>query len=372
LRDYLEGRSSAIARKDYRKLIEELSRTPDVDASKEYWLQMKVEKLMGDWYEADPDAALQWALGQKDPARTASLLSSIIGRLAEKDLEAALALAKRHGADDGRHLDMPEQIKAGLSKTNAEELLRIMGLFTRVRGQSGGPVQFADGFDFQRVLEGVAEMDARLKPQDANVAFMPSNLLSEWAKRDWDAAWKWALADKDRDLSELAKSVAGTTSTEEYASLAAFTAAVPDRDPRVNDRQVWDILAERPSPELIAGFLAQAPGERQETLSRILVASSEYSGGHYDAAQEVFLSQMTPAERLAAFQSEAFVAFLNEPRERVPQIYKETREKYTSLLRRLGHSEAEFEQMFPTRSEPDGGSRNQATESQSIISPSSD
>jgi hypothetical protein len=300
------------------------------------------------------------------------MLTSIIGKLAEKDLDAALAMAKRYGADDGRHLDMPEQIKAGLSKTNAEELLRIMGLFTRVRGQSGGPVEFADGFDFQRVLEGVAEMNARLKPQDANVAFMPSNLLSEWAKRDWDAAWKWALADKDRDLSKLVKSVAGTTSTEDYAGLAAFAAAAPNRDPRWNDSQVWDILAERPSPELIAGFFAQAPGERQENLSRILVASDGFGGGHYDAAQEVLLSQMTPAERLAAFQSEVFVAHLNEPRERVPQIYKYTREKYTSLLRRLGHSEAEIQQMFPTRSEPDGGSRNQATESQSIISPSSD
>jgi len=345
VREYLAGRSPDVAKLDYRKMIEEFFKNPDgLDEIELLW---KAEKLVADWYEADPNAALLWVLSQQNPRRTSFMLTSIVGRLSETDLDAALTLAKRYGADEGRHLEMPRQLKEKLGKTDAEEFLRVTGSFTQYLGLSGGMAEFGDGFDFQRALDGLAEMKAGLE-EGVNPAYVPTNLLSEWAKRDWDAAWDWALNTKDQaDLSGLAKGAAATVPTQEYAGLAAFIAAIPDREPERNAIQAWDVLSARASPALFSSFLDQAPGGRQENLSRILAASFNYGGDGYDDAQEILISQMTPAERLAAFQSEP-----------VRQVDPGRRQDYSDLLRRLGHNDGEIRRMLPPETGQQPGNPN--------------
>jgi hypothetical protein len=338
--DYLAGFSPAITKNDYRKMMDELVlKLDEVHDSEAIDFLSKLEKLLGDWYETDPDAALRYAL-TKDERRTPYLSnympSFIIGRVSETDLEAALALAKRYGQEDGRHIPMPEQLLDRIGKGDAEEFLRISSLFTQESGYSVRTVEFADGFDYKRALDGLVDIQTGLEG-GIHTSLMPSNLLWEWAKRDWEGAIQWAVTGKEvmhNDLFSLAERVAGTSSTEEYASLVAFVAGSTAQKPVYYDKHLWDMLALRASPELINSYLQQAPGGRQQNVPRIFEASLRFGSGQ-EQARDVLISQMTPAERFTAFQSEAAQERLDDDRE-----------AYSSLLRRLGHSDEEINTML--------------------------
>jgi hypothetical protein len=231
---------------------------------------------------------------------------------------------------------MPEQLQDIIVKTDAEEFLRISSLFTEENGYRGMTVEFADGFDFQRALDGLVDIQTGLE-SDIYISSMPTNLLWEWAKRDWDGAIQWAVTGKKveyNDLQSLARSVVGVSTVEQYAALAAFVSGATSENTGNKDRDLWRMLSLKASPEFFSSYLEQAPGGRPENLSRAFRASYN-NGGSY--AREVLISQMAPAERVAAFQS----ADVNQ------WISDYDRKTDTALLRSLGHSDEEIARMIP-------------------------
>lgn len=338
LRDVLERRSPKIAKEDYRRLIDEFIKLAGINGLENEHHPL-FRRLVWDWHAADPDAALAWILALNRPNDTATMLTHIIEDLANRDFDAAIALAKRYGAAEGRHLDMPYRFQIKLAEMDAAELVDILACFTQINSWSSAPVKFGEGFDFQQALNGIAEIQATFD-ENERLAFVPSNLLAEWAKHDPDAAWEWVLPDdKKVPGNDLVSLVRGLAPTAELIELAVFVAESPTKS-RHNDRHsLWSILTVKPDPDFISGFLDNAPGGRQQNFENMLLTGLGMGGSIHDTTREILLSQASSAERVAAFQSEVF--------RREGSHYDQQR--YLPILRRLGHSEEEIKLMIPPK-----------------------
>lgn len=97
---------------------------------------------------------------------------------------------------------------------------------------------------------------------------------------------------------------------------------------------VWDAIARKKNPEIISDFLAKMPVDQQNNLNLIFKRSREILGSDYEVSRSLLVSQMSPAERMRVFA--------------LGKSYSEEELKfYTPVLQRLGHSEAEIQQMLP-------------------------
>lgn len=77
---------------------------------------------MASWYDADPNAALGWALNLGNPTDEGVMMSVIVDRCAQNDWKAAVALAEQHGAAAGRPIFMPRRLSLEVMRTlNPEE-----------------------------------------------------------------------------------------------------------------------------------------------------------------------------------------------------------------------------------------------------------
>jgi hypothetical protein len=334
--DTPEWELEKIPEADYPALLAELiKRVGDSKMTSDNRIMMN--SLIWDWHDANPDAALKWVLELENPKVANRLLSTLIGKVAEKDLHEAIALAERHGAAQGRHLEMPNSLRKGLGTVDAVTFARAFACFTNPSSPSWFTrMDYAEGFDFRNTLDKLTEIQASLE-KGTYLSVMPSDLLSEWAKRDWNAAWEWAASGEKSDMKDLADLVtraAGTATTEQLAGYAVQAATLPNQTAEKNFSQAHEILAARPSPELITAFLSRMPGDRQQNLEGILAQSF----GGSDTLRDMMLIQMTPAERIASFQSEAVRKSLN-------WINKD--ESVAKRLRQLGHNDAEIARMLP-------------------------
>jgi hypothetical protein len=333
-----EWKIAEISEADYPELLNELigrAGLTGLDPNE----RRVLDKLIYAWYAVNPDAALRWLLALSNQTDVNKLLSTLIGNVACKDLDRAIALAERYGVAQGRDLLMSEAWVSHLGMLNTKDYLRVAGLFIHMHGWvSGCPIEYAPDFDFRQALDGLAKMQAGLETGTA-ISFMPPNILSEWAKRDWDAAYEWVLSEKkvpDNGIQELVSVAAATATTDELAGMAVQVLALPNRSERENNYDALGILVSRLSPELMASFIEQAPGERQENLKRLLAMSGIGSGGSFDTFIEILLSQMTPEERILLLHD---------------KLHSSRKKFYESTLRRLGHSDQEIEQMTPVWTE---------------------
>jgi hypothetical protein len=333
-----------ISEQDYPRLLKALAERAGMtglDRDQERLM----EKLVVDWYQASPDAALDWVLGLKSEKDTSKLLSGIMASLFEKDWKDGVAFAEQYGAAEGRDLEMPYGMIDGLGKLDASSLLRVIDTFpSRSGGISGRPVNFSSDFDFCQALDGLSERLEKF-PKGTRMAFIPSNLLSEWAKRDFDSALQWARSRKEVPLNPIGdafKTKAATVGVDEFAGIVVQLMNEPNQDQEKAHRMAWDIMKQSPNPELVGSVLRQLSGNRQEHLSQMLATSFLGQGSIYETFQESVLSQMTAAERIGAFQSEAV--------KKIGPYFEFS--SMTPMLLRLGHTQQEIDQMVSAASLP--------------------
>ena len=338
---YGERETGDIAEEDYPALLADLILRAEASGWSTDQTNL-MNSLIWNWHEANPDAALSWVLEMENHNIGNRLLGTILGKVTQEDPAAAIALAELHGVAAGRHLKMPYAMIEHLAGADAETFVRAMACFNTRSGSQQGDIDFTEGFDFRHALDRLTEISAGLE-DGTRVSVMPSNLLSEWAKRDWNGAWEWALSEEKspfKDLGDLVNRAATQASADELAGYAATLASLPNRSPEQNFRDAATILRHRTSPELVDGFLSQLPGDRQENLNGILSQSFDGTGNVTD----MLLARMTPAERIAAFQDDA-----------VRQRLALRRDVSSAQLRQLGHSDEEIQRMLPpeTGREPD-------------------
>lgn len=308
----------------------------------DYNEQHQIEELITDWYEKEPQAALEWVVGMECQKDRQALVEEIVGAEAKRNLDHALELARQYGKRELGGLDMPSEIQKTLGDCDPARFMEILRAFpSEGSGSSGSSVDFKENFDFAE-LAALLDKEAgdNNKP---SYSFMPSNLLREWTKVDPDAAWNWVSKEKGSHMvfngaDEFFETLAQSRSKEQInAFLVDQMAAREDEDSKY--RLAWQALASKPDAAQIADFITRLPGDRVRNLEQLTEASSSGSGGSYDEFKSLLVSQMTVEER----------------RRIIPKVFVsnsgDSRRMIARSLRQLGHTDAEINEMLPTPNE---------------------
>jgi hypothetical protein len=285
------------------------------------------------WHAKAPDAALTWLRALPKPEDRHRLLWDIVDEIAESNLDGAVSILRQYGTDDeGFIVIIPDKLLEKAVTLGEDKLLEICKLGLNRGGDwpSSCEISYPEGFDFRRVLDGLAAAQAGTDEQ-ARFANLPGNLISEWAKRDFRSAWAWSLGGKsvpDNDTSDL---IDATPPADAGVFLAAvFDPAAPE-DKRYNEviRQFY----RKPSPEMLEAFLEAAPGEREVHLRGLF---DDLGRSNLGEIHGLLLERMSPDQRAEALRRN----FSNG-------MDSQTRSSLARLLRGLGHGDEEINLLLP-------------------------
>jgi len=300
------------------------------------------DELVRAWYAKAPETALAWLHNLPKPDDQDRVLGAIVDGLVATDLDAALALLRQQGSYVCGHVTIPDILLEKAPAHGADTLMEICRLGLNPGSCTVGmPLTYPDGFDFKRVLDGLAEAKAAFG-EDAGFSLLPTNLVAKWAELDPPAAWAWLqqgeiiVFNGTKEFFEAYASTEAGTAKDVGVLLASTFEPAADPD-RCYDN-VWAALGARPSPEMLESFLEAAPGERATLLDGLFDHAWSWLGGKPEQVHvcALLLDRMTPSQRLETLRRNG--------------IYLPDEEQQRALipvLRRLGHSEEEIQTLWP-------------------------
>ena len=306
----------------------------------DYDEQYQIKKLVRDWYEKEPQAALDWVAGMECQKDRQELISEMVGAEAKRNLDHALELAKQYGKRELGGLDMPHEIQNVLGECDPTRFMEIMRAFpSDGTGSSGSAVDFREDFDFAALADMLDK--ERGENNNPSYSFSPSNFVNEWTKADPEAAWNWVSKKKGDALvfngaNEFFETLAQSRTKEEINVFVIDQMAAHENDDS-KFRLAWQALSSKPDAAQITDFVSRLPGDRDMNLERLTKASQYGSGGHYDEFKDLLVAQMTVEERRLI----------------LPKVFGgegedgSNRKRITRTLRRLGHTDAEISEMLP-------------------------
>jgi hypothetical protein len=164
--------------------------------------ECQVRDLLTHWAMQDPEAALNWAASQENPAVRRSARSTVCHTVAEKDPRRAVELALAHDADQESDDTLLDHLAMLWLQKEAIPALEW------ARGQPGG--EWKD-----RLLSKLSFVLSKSDPVTAAqlVADLPSGemqdeaaiaVLHQWALQDASAARQWATGFSEPGLRERA------------------------------------------------------------------------------------------------------------------------------------------------------------------------
>lgn len=155
----------------------------------------KLEALIGQWALQDPDAALTWARGLRHPQQREVGLTYIAATLAESNPQRAFDIyAEQEKVTGWLGRD---KILALITRLSAEAVAKgpqaLLDLQRRIpqnetNGITGVTVTYPEGFDYARMLDGLAESE---KNGSGDWPYEMSSPLGQWAVKDPDAAFAY-------------------------------------------------------------------------------------------------------------------------------------------------------------------------------------
>jgi hypothetical protein len=297
----------AIDAADYPKLLEALLKRGGKEgrASLSYSDKAAFDKLIGDWYAADPDRATRWVRATKTPEDLKELGDILIATAVGKDYEAAIRLMQEFSINKDGAVMIPEVVMKAAALRGATELLELTSLSPlSVDKDPIAPLllSYPKDFDFQAALEGFTELHAKgVKP-----ATYPANLLDEWAKRDPEAAFRW-FVDGDpgahtSSFSSYFQDLARSASADELASSVSLALSVGGDSERMLEfiaRQLCEHDADAESLARISEMLGKLPESVDQTRLRVaLMQRTAWSGEAGAHRRESFLHELGPEERV--------------------------------------------------------------------------
>jgi hypothetical protein len=305
--------------------------------------QYQITKLVQDWYEKEPQAALDWVASMECKKDRQELISVFVSAEAKRNFDRALELAKQYGTVELGGLKMPSEVQKKLGECDPERITEILRMFpTDNNARYGGELKFKENFDFAK-LAAALDKDYNEHKEQMN-SFHPANFVTEWAKIDPEAAYDWISKEKgNHKLSygegDIASALNATRSRAQINKfLIEQIANGSDDDSKF--RLAWWTLAKRPDDYQIADFISRLPGDRGTNLERLAKSSIFSSGGSYDEFKEKLVAQMTSDERKLII-----------PKVFGPDISKNNREILAGTLRQLGHTDAEINEILPQTKE---------------------
>jgi len=305
-----------------------------------------LEQTIAHWYKQSPEEAIAWVMALKNPEDRRGMLMEFVDLEAEEDLDSALALLEEFDAQVEERLRLPSSLIQKGADRDVDTMLRVCeaGLGEN-DGSSGSGLNYVSGFDFEAALNGLVELEESAGPGHS-LSSLPSNLLSEWAKRDPQAAFDWVQLDKELSfnsgLDEFIDGYAEVATDEEIGSFVAQLYD-PQEEQRERYDQAWDALSEVEDEDAVRQFLTDvsAHGSEAEHLQGLLLESSGSSGGSYDATRAILISMMDGDARYRYFTSKDG-----------DWLHREyIRKSVLPLLERLGHSSEEIAVMLPRKEE---------------------
>ena len=325
---------------DIPALISELSASVGIEGL-DYTEQKQMKTLLVRWHELDPEAAFAWTMSLKTRKDRMIFANELVNAIAEKDYEGSLRLVERIRAKEKNSV-IPYALFTKAAQQGPDTLLQLCKLSVEEGGAcSGQTVVYPPQFDFGRILDGLAEMKASLAANQ-NISNIPSNLLSEWAAREPEAAWAWLQQGKkvsfNSDLAEFFEGYGKVASPEQ---MGGFLASVfdPAKDSDRAYREIAEALMTHPTEESLNAFLDGAPSDRAVDLVRLIAATKYWGGDNPSKLRCLAFRRMSHDQRV----------------EVLTRLYGERgiddydRRPLTVELRGLGHDEAEIGRLLPPK-----------------------
>lgn len=337
--DEFEGQLAMIEASEIPKLLAQLGERSGF-LGLDYEDEDVLEKLLQRWYDLEPEAALLWTLDLGNPKDRRELLDTLILHQAESDLDQAMEMVRAHARDEDGEIDVPlSLLDYALEQSvddGAEKLLEVCRLgIAKDDGYSGTSLEYPEGFAFEELLNSLADLGDSLS-EGQGLSLVPSNLLSEWASRDPEAAYAWLEAGREVPFnSEFSDFMEGYAAVATDVELGEFAAGVyvANRDAGDPYESVFEALSAIPEAGVVESFLESLGGDavREAHLRGLLEHSESTWGGPYDELRDEIVVAMRPETRLEMFMAKG--------------LDHDTRQELAPLLRRLGHTEAEVAAM---------------------------
>lgn len=303
--------------------------------------------LLATWYLKSPAAAQAWLQGVTNLDERHKLVSEMTGALADGNVETAMALLRQQGAEELDGESFSFQLFEAAAQKGEDSLLELcrIGLFRGpYRATNSVGLTYREGFDFQRVLDGLADMNPQVD-QDGQFMAIPYNLIDEWTTRDSKAAWTWLQQGKSVDRNGKSAFFTAYSGVADPADVGALLAAdfKPDAPQDERYQNANEMLTFHPSPELLDAFLGAAPGDPATNLRGLLDGWPVALVGtrEIDPSLQLVLERMDSAQRMAGLRR-----FFSDW-----EMTDEGRKGLSSLLIHLGHSEEEIQTLQPAEDE---------------------
>jgi hypothetical protein len=305
---YAREPGPAIDGADYPKLLEAILRHGGADGRSGLAFSDKAafDKLVGDWYAADPERATRWVRSIKNPEDLRELGDVLIATAVGKDYDAAICLMQEFSLNKDGQVVIPETVMKAAALHGAAELLELSSLSPlSVEKDPVAPLllSYPQDFNFQAALEGFAELHAKgVKP-----ATYPANLLDEWAKRDPEAAFGWFVnsdpGTHTGTFSTYFYDLARSASADELASSVSLALSVGGNSERMLEtiaRNLCEHDADSDSLARISEMLGKLPEAVDQTGLRVaLMQRTAWSGEDGAHRRESFLHELGPEERVS-------------------------------------------------------------------------
>lgn len=298
-----------------------------------------LEAMIGRWYERSPGEVRAWVLGIGNEGERTVCLAKLIEVEAAGDLDVALELAESQFRGSSAARDLPMNLFQEAVGQGSDTLLRAIGASAYPgKSASGQEIEYPEGFDFAATLERLTEAERDL-PEGWRYAHYPSNLLSEWAKVDPQAAFDWMSGGSkvsfNSEIGDFLKGYATVARPDEWSPLLVpmLTGDVSHIRDSAYQASFEQLRGQGPAgvEEWLAGLEGSVP--RDVALSGLLHGVAFWGGNGIQDQRAVILAQMSPAVRLDVEQAWAG-RWLRDERMRT---------EYRQALSRLGHSEAEID-----------------------------
>ena len=299
----------------------------------------KINELVIEWSKRDLDAALIWVDALTTPKDRKNLLHAVIGNVAETDIDHAVNLTLEHCRNEKGEIDVPLSLMKKVYALDPDEMLKRAAFFVNPIGgvSSGSGVELPADYEFCKALDGLAALELSLEQINKSLVIYP-NLIEQWTKHDPDAAWQWLGEGKKVDFNDVGCFLNGyfPISTPEQSAKKLIQARDLFPSENLYYQTVWSVVVQAQNREIIQRFFEETPSNPQESMNLLFAESFDSWGDPCDKAKELLLSQMSPSQRVIAFTHVT------------NKISSHGRtEFFTSILKRLGHSESEIQQMIP-------------------------
>jgi len=304
----------------------------------------RIQLLISEWVEKDPEGALAWARSLPHPQQRELGLTCIASAIGQSDLEKGFEIYAELDkvtvrGNAGVIYSVVTRAYTNAAKLGPEALLDVVKRTpaSEDRWSMGIGIKYPPDFDFSAMMDGMTEAGLFKSKDPVTKPYTLSGVLAEWALRDRDAAFAY-LAEHAKEgtaypFYELEKKIAETQGTPQAQAWLGEKLVALDSAQR-QELVKGSMLGA--GDEYLNNYVLTMPTEEAATEFRydILQATGEFGyGRNYGILKEMqeMEDRLAVIERLQNIKhTEPLVEQLkqwNVPQERIDGIVEKVKRK---------------------------------------------